>query len=558
MKHFSADDLSLALLPHQTPMFSDVVAKIEADTNLSPTRKRDMASALKRVAEALGKTPSNMPADPRWLQPRLEAITPAMIGVSQKTWANLVSNARAALVHSGIAKVRTNQQHALTESWRVLWETARTSGKIHDSLSRFVYFLDRLGVAPEEVGDPHVTAYHDALMDDEIRKNPAASLRNAVNAWNRAVEYVPEWPKTRLKGTEPKAQKIKLPLASFPASFSADLACFKKTAGRADFLAEPGIRPLAPASIATYARLLERFAGAVVRSGIPAEDIPDIAALLSDQMLEAGLRWLYARNGDALTPGLKLTILALQQVGRRHLGRTEQPLIDKYVKRLPKKQQGMTEQNRARLRPMLAPQMTARIAKLPEVLMKRAGTQTSHKACLLREQAIALEILLHCPIRRGNLLSIDLDRHLQRPGDGRVYLVFPQDEVKNRMMLEFELPKRIVEMIDGHIALRSPRLCPAGTTYLFPKRDGSHPMAGEHLSDNFKKCLRRELGLEVNLHLFRHFAAHILLEACPGHYEAARRLLGHSRLTSTLNAYTGVETTSAARTYADIVGKLQQ
>ncbi|MBN9678845.1 hypothetical protein [Salipiger bermudensis] len=148
MKHFSANDLSLALLPHQTPMFSDVLAKIAADTDLSATRKRDMASALKRVAEALGKAPSNVPAELRWLQPRLEAIAPAMIGVSQKTWANLVSNARAALVHSGIAKPRTNRQHVLTEGWRVLWETARASGKIHASLSRFVYFLDRLGGRP--------------------------------------------------------------------------------------------------------------------------------------------------------------------------------------------------------------------------------------------------------------------------------------------------------------------------------------------------------------------------------------------------------------------------
>ncbi|MBN9678846.1 site-specific integrase [Salipiger bermudensis] len=382
-------------------------------------------------------------------------------------------------------------------------------------------------------------------MDDEIRKNPAASLRNAVNAWNRSVDHIPEWPQTRLKGAAPKARTIKLPLATFPASFAADLACFKETTGRTDFLAEPGTRPLAPASIATYARLLERFAGAVVRSGVPAEDIPDIAALLSDKMLEVGLRWLYARSGTALTPGLKQTILALQQVGRRHLGRAEQPVLDKYVKRLPRKQQGMTEKNRARLRPMLAPQMRARIAKLPEALMKRAGTQTSHKACLLREQAIALEILLYCPIRRRNLRSIDLDRHLQRPGDGRAYLVLPQDEVKNRKMLEFELPKRIVAMIERHLALRSPRLCPAGTTYLFPKRDGSGPMADGQLAASLKKCLRRELGLDVNLHLFRHFAAHLLLEACPGHYEAARRLLGHSRLTSTLNAYTGVETTSA-------------
>lgn len=558
MKDFSAEDLNIALLSHQTPMLSDVIDKVDADTALTPTRKRDMISGLKRIAKALDKVPSNVPTDPRWLQPRLAAISPATIGVSRKTWANLVSDARAALVHSGIATRRTNRQHDLSPAWCELWEKARATGKIHDSLSRLIYFLDRLGVSPEEVSNLHVNAFHDALMGDEIRKNPKASLRNAVNAWNRAVEHAPGWPQTRLKGLPPKAKRIKLPLDTYPPSFAADLARFEEEAGQVDFLDTPNKRPLSPASIFTYARVLERFAGGVVRAGVAPERITDIEALLSEEMVEKGLRWFHTRDKGELTPGLKNIILTLQQVGRRHLGRAEQPLIDKYVQRLPKKQQGLTEKNRARLRPMLVPAMKMRIADLPERLMKRAGTDTSHKACLLREQAIALAILLYCPIRRGNLVSINLDRHLHRPGDGKVYLVFPKDEVKNRMALEFELPPQIVSMIERHVSLRSPRLCPPGTPFLFPKREGSRPMAAEQLATNFKKRLDQELGLEVNLHLFRHFAAHLLLEACPGNYEAARRLLGHSRLTSVINAYTGIETTMVSRHYAEIIEELKR
>lgn len=57
MKDFSAEDLSTALLPHQTPKFSDIIDRIGADTTLTHTRKRDMISGLKRVAKALGKDP---------------------------------------------------------------------------------------------------------------------------------------------------------------------------------------------------------------------------------------------------------------------------------------------------------------------------------------------------------------------------------------------------------------------------------------------------------------------------------------------------------------------
>ena len=45
----------------------------------------------------------------------------------------------------------------------------------------------------------------------------------------------------------------------------------------------------------------------------------------------------------------------------------------------------------------------------------------------------------------------------------------------------------------------------------------------------------------------------IWLKANPGCYEAARRLLGHAQLSSTLNAYAGFEAGTATRLYADII-----
>jgi len=558
MKTFSTEGLSKALLPAGTPMFSDLIDQVKADSSLPSTRQRDMVSGLQRVATALGMAPSNVPAAPQWLQPRLEVTSHAALNIKQKSWKNLVSDARAALAHCGIVNKRRNQQKDLTPGWQALWESACKSGKVHSSLGRFVYFLDRLGVQPDEVGDPHVMAFHEALVGDEIRKNPKASLRNAVNAWNRAVAHVPSWPQTHLKGLAPKADKIKLPLESYPSSFAADLTRFKETAGQVSFFDESDKRPLAAGTIFAYSRVLERFAGGLVRADVPPERITDLGALLSEDMIETGLRWFYARYENQITPGMKEMILALQQVSRRHLGHAEHPLLDKYVQRLPSKQPGLTAKNRARLRPMMAPAMTSEILKLPELLNGRAGQETSHKACLMRERAIALAILLYCPIRRGNLVSLELDRHLQRPGDGKVYLVFPKDEVKNRQQLEFELPPQIAKMIERHISLRSPRLCAPSTPYLFPKRDGSRPMQAEQLADSLKLCLKRELGLDVNMHLFRHFAAHLLLKSAPGNYEAARRLLGHSRLSSTINAYTGIETTEVSRRYGEIIEGLKQ
>ena len=96
-------------------------------------------------------------------------------------------------------------------------------------------------------------------------------------------------------------------------------------------------------------------------------------------------------------------------------------------------------------------------------------------------------------------------------------------------------------MIDRQLATRSPRLCPPATPWLFPRRDGSGPMHDDGLSKRIRTRIRRETGLAVNAHLFRHLSAKLLLDANPGGYEAVRHLLGHARLSSTLNVYTGLE-----------------
>jgi hypothetical protein len=43
------------------------------------------------------------------------------------------------------------------------------------------------------------------------------------------------------------------------------------------------------------------------------------------------------------------------------------------------------------------------------------------------------------------------------------------------------------------------------------------------------------------------------LDANPGGYEVARRLLGHSEVSRTINLYSGLEVKSATRAFADLI-----
>lgn len=146
-----------------------------------------------------------------------------------------------------------------------------------------------------------------------------------------------------------------------------------------------------------------------------------------------------------------------------------------------------------------------------------------------------------------------MEQHIQRPGDGRAYLVLIEDDLKTDRPIEFELPSEVIRMIDRHLATRCPHMCPSGTPWLFPTRDGAGPVLSGQLAGRIKQRIRKVTGLEVNAHLFRHIAVMNWLDANPGGYEVARRLLGHSDISHTINLYSGMEVKSATRAFADLM-----
>ncbi len=220
------------------------------------------------------------------------------------------------------------------------------------------------------------------------------------------------------------------------------------------------------------------------------------------------------------------------------------------------RQNGMTRKNRDRLRVLQDEDNLRRLLFLPErIFATPSGKSKPYMTALTREDALAIAILLICPIRVKNLAEIHLERNLHRPGDGRVFLVFEEDEVKNERHIEFELPRDVCRMINRHLSSRVPDLCPSGTPWLFPRRDGRGPIDPNQLSSRLTKCIRRETGLEMNAHLFRHLAVMVWLDANPGSYEVARRLLGHSELSHTLNMYSGLEARAATQAFARVIAE---
>ncbi len=545
--------LEMSFIPKGTPMFADLVATLQADDRLSDTRRRDLISGLRRVAKALGRAPEDVPAYGRWLQPRLARLSPAALGMTAKAWQNALSDARAAMAQCGLVERRWSRPGDLTPAWRALWDVvlAANDPTLQPSVGRFVYFLNHSGVAPDEVRDAHALAYREALVVNEIRKAPETAYRAAVNGWNLAVARIPTWPQVRL--TLPSRRKvIRVSDEALPAAFLADLEALMHRLANPDPLAEDGrARALRPVTLLQYRRQLIRFASELVHSGLPAAEIRGVATLLDPVLAERGFRQMLTRT-DNKSSKLISEIAALLRNLARITGESDavRARLAKLAARLAvAPQRGITRKNRDRLRVLQDEASMRRLLLLPDRLFARppAGKTNAFTKALAREDAVAIAILLYCPIRIRNLAGIHLDQHLQRPGDGRVFLVLTEDEVKNARPLEFELPADLIRMIDKHLKTRSPELCPAGTPWLFPRRDGTGPVGSHPLSGRLSKRILSETGLEMNAHLFRHFAVMNWLDAHPGSYELARRLLGHSEVSHTINMYSGLEVRAPPR-----------
>lgn len=563
MTQQTAISLDHAFVPAGALSFQDLIDSISAQGSLFPTRQRDMISGLKRVAHALGLPPSDIPCDGRWLQPRLSKVSPALIGIQPKTWQNAVSNARAAMAEHGILERRHRRIGDLSEPWRLLWEQVRAMDDktLQTALVRFVHFLNRIAVDPGAVREQHALAYRDALEHNEISKNPETSYRAAVNGWNLAIRRVPGWPVNPI-ALPNRQKKIRISEEAFPAAFKDDANVLIASLGNADPLSESGrSRALRPATLKQYRRQIMHFASELVHSGLDASEITGVAFLLDPAIAERGLRRMLARNGNKTSRSISEMAALLRNLAKVFDAsqETREQLTMLASKVAARPQNGMTPKNRERLRLLQEPKHRLRLLQLPEQIFERPpGKKQPYLTALAHEDALAIAILLVCPIRVKNLAGLEFDRHIQRPGDGRVFLSLTEDDTKTGRPIEFELPPDIVRLVDTHLASRVPYMCPAGTPYLFPQRSGEGAVDPSVLAGRIARRVRKETGLTVNAHLFRHFAVMNWLDANPGGYEAARRLLGHAELSHTINMYSGMEAKSATRAFADLIAGLKE
>lgn len=545
-------------------MLSDVIKRLDDVAGLSTTRRRDLKSAIRAIARLVNKSPETTPANINWLHVRLRRVHPSQHGISKKRFQNIKSDAFKALELTGASRDRKDWLRKPNAAWQGLLD--RIPDK-HDrwKLTQLAQYCSALSVDPTDVTDAHVLGLRKALIEESFQNKPEAVAANAAKTWNRLRERLRDWPDIDLSPLRPKKEPWTFPLEDYPQSFQDDVNRWTNRLANPNILDGSGPpKPLRPTTIGHRRFQIREAASALVRSGFPMAKITSLAVLVQIDNLKAALRWMMDRFGGKPTEAIKGVAVCLLAIARHYVKANDDDLtqIKGIVTRLGRDTDGLREKNRQRLLQLDDPANLAKLLHLPAALVIKSEKLFStrpRKAALMLQAALSIEILLNAPMRISNLASLHITEHM-RPirvnRDKRTHIHIPPQEVKNSVMLDYELGADATKLLDLYLNKARPVLLDQPSDYLFPAMNGG-PKSPNHLSRLIKDTILEHTGLVIHAHLFRSIAGKIHSLANPGDFVTLAYVLNDS-LKTAMKAYAQFERRSALEHYQSSVAKARR
>ncbi|MEI6800026.1 MAG: site-specific integrase [Pseudomonadota bacterium] len=545
----------------------EVIDALGVRDDLSDQRRQDLRSSLRTFAKVFGKTPDQVPADLAALNRQIAGVTAQMVGLSAPRWANMKSGLTAALSLTGAKVIAGKRRGALATEWEVLLD--QVQGRYERArLSRFMSWCTAEGITPAVVRQADVDRFVVALGKESLTERPKAVHRDLALAWGRCRTTVAGWPTVEIKVPN-HSRAYALAEADFSETFVTDVEAYLHHLAVLDPFEETPRKAMAPTTLRDVKLRIYQIASALAQSGRDPKTITGLCDLVAPDAAKAALRVQHERNGKRKTGQLANYARTLINAAR-HWVKVPEEEIDKLralARSITPKTGGMTDKNRARLRQFDSQDAVQRLIGLPGIVFAALPPlgRLSPAQALRAQSALAVAILiLGAPLRIKNLASLQLGVHVleTRPtglgGKGAAttrHIVLPAHEVKNARDLEFTLPSGLCKYLDIYVTRCLPILVRGGSTYLFPNTSGGSKRE-DGLSVQIKTFIKRETGLIVNAHLYRHLAAKLYLERNPGDYPTVQMLLGHKDLQTTLRAYVGMEQGDAIKRFDKMMDDL--
>ncbi len=539
------------------PSFSDLITAVEQATDLSEQTRRHWACSLRQIAKWLNRPPAVIRA--RWQAVRISVaqLHPARAGVTPKTLANHKSNTRAALRWFG-KEYDVQRGVRLSPDWARLYEAL--DKRAWERVSSLVRYCSARGIGPSEVNDESFAGYWDYRAETTGLATHNTAKRFMVRAWNAFADRTVTRGLQRLM--EPPLKKPEPAWEAFPEGLRSDIdKYFAALAKVHRTLNGRRIQPCSATTIATRRAELAAMARMAVRLGVPTENLHSLGALLHPDVVEQVINAYWAKNGEepktsTIDLGWKVLRIA-RETGCLDQGALSR-LDDIRVALRQHRREGLTPKNLQLIRQVLTDGVWSEVISLPNDLMQQARLANDRapiKAAVLAQLAVAIAILTFAPIRLGNLVAIELDQNLIKPGGLKTpyWLVFPSYDVKNRVDLNFKFDQPLTDLIDEYIhEFRPVLLRGTNAPWLFPG-EGGQPKHRLQFSKQIIARIQKAIGLRITVHQFRHAAAAFYLKHNPGDYETVRRFLGHRSLQTTVLFYCGLETMEATQQFGKLI-----
>lgn len=533
-----------------------VLAALQRDNRLTATRRRDLVSAVKRVAILLGDEPAAIALDMATISARLAGVNALAVGLTQKSFSNIRSNFLAAAKVSGVIPVKAKGKLPLSPAWVELFE--RLSGRrAHIGLSRLARFASARGIAPKETNDDVMGEIMATVREQSLCPRPTVLHRRMTQIWNEAARD----PALGLRQvTVPSFRAPKrIDWALLPDVFKQDVDDYLSWCSVCDpFAADARPRALAPRTLRLRRDQIHAAVTALVESGTKPSAIRSLADLVFPNNFKGILRRRLNSAGDKENIFNRDLGQALVQAAHEWVKVDAQVFAElkRLIGKMPAPGMALTDKNKRALRQFDDPAVLRRLYSLPERLWveARRDSKLNFRTLAKAQAALAIAILCYMPLRLQNLAALAFGTHLfMREGARAIStLELPASEVKNGTELAFDIPPAVVKMLIEYRDRFAPKIIGHRPTRLFVNVDGS-PKNQATVAGLIISYLRRRAGIVLTPHQFRHLSAKVVLDAEPGGFETVKQFLGHKSIKTTVGAYAGIDSRRAARRHQYLV-----
>jgi integrase len=506
----------------------------------------------------LGNGHADVRADAKDVLRRLDTLSPAIADMTPQSWANLKSRVRSALRYAAPQLAPAHSRIKLQGEWAALAGAAPRRERCQ--VSRLFRFAQDKGWVPGDIGEPQLEQFEAHLEHQAIHSDSVHVVRTTRRAWNRCVDKVPGWPQRRLASRARRGSPYWLRLEQLPATLQQEIGDYLHRLEHPDPFLGPGGKTLAPTTIGQLRITFITLASALVASGMPVDKLTSVTTLVQPDKLERALRFLYARAGHRVYHLMFRVARRARTIGV-HVGLAAQDLarIDSIVASVRREhpaEYGLTPKNRRLLARFDDPAFVDRLLTFPQRLVQDARTATNKRHAATRARdAVAIELLLMCGIRLGNLAELRVGETIRKVEEGRDahwVVDLPAEHVKNRQPLKFHLPPESGQLIDWYMAKWHAYWCGPGVPWFFPARGGGH-VALPLLTISIKRRARRYVGVQITCHQFRHLSTEIFLQAHPLELGLVSQHLGHRKMDTTRTYYAREQTRVATERFHEVL-----